>query len=114
MKKVYYLKTCSTCRGIIKEYSLKDSFELQDIKSQPLTTDQLEHLKELSGSYASLFSKRSREYQARNLKNKTLNESDFKHLILEHYSFLKRPVIINGDKIIIGRDTDQLSQLTSI
>ena len=34
----------------------------------------------------------------------TLHEDDFKALILDHYSFLKRPVFIDGDRIFIGND----------
>ena len=36
------------------------------------------------------------------LKNKTLTEADFKNHILEHYTFLSRPVFIIEDKIYIG------------
>ncbi|HAT68946.1 MAG TPA: hypothetical protein DCS22_00475, partial [Flavobacteriaceae bacterium] len=38
----------------------------------------------------------------RNLKDEDLIEDDFRDLILEHYTFLKRPVIINNDQIFIG------------
>ena len=33
---------------------------------------------------------------------KELSEQDYKDLILDHYTFLKRPVIIYNDKIFIG------------
>lgn len=36
------------------------------------------------------------------LKNQLLNEKDFKHYILHHYTFLKRPVIIIENQIFIG------------
>jgi arsenate reductase len=36
------------------------------------------------------------------LKNQKLEERDYKHYILEHYTFLSRPVIIIGDKIFVG------------
>ena len=36
------------------------------------------------------------------LKNKSLTEADFKKYILEHYTFLSRPVIVDGDAIFIG------------
>ena len=47
MKKVYYLKTCSTCVRILKELDLPSDFELQDIKTNPITETQLEALKEI-------------------------------------------------------------------
>ena len=102
MKKIYYLSTCDTCKRILSEIDAPSSFELQDIKKDPLTAAQLEELKILAGSYGVLFSKRARLYKERDLKNKDLTEEDFKNLILEHYTFLKRPVIVNGTEIFIG------------
>ena len=59
-------------------------------------------MQSLSGSYESLFSKRAQLYRKRDLKNKDLKEEDFKNLILEHYTFLKRPVFMLDGKIFIG------------
>ena len=102
MKKVYYLKTCSTCVRILKELKLSSEFILQDIKTEEITVKQLEHMKTLSGSYEALFSKRSKLYKEMDLKNQDLTERDYKHYILEHYTFLSRPVIIIDDIIFIG------------
>ncbi|MDT0676447.1 arsenate reductase family protein [Autumnicola musiva] len=102
MKKVYYLSTCDTCKRILKELDLPSSFILQDIKKEEITEIQLEEMKQLAGSYESLFSRRARLYKERDLKNEKLTENRYKNLILEHYTFLKRPVIINNDEIFIG------------
>ncbi len=102
MKKVNYLKTCSTCIRILKNLYLPSEFVLQDIKTEEITVKQLEHMKSLAGSYEALFSKRSKLYKEMDLKNQALEERDFKHYILEHYTFLSRPVIIVEDAIFIG------------
>lgn len=102
MKKVYYLKTCSTCIRIIRELNLPSDFILQDIKTEPITVKQLDEMKVLSGSYESLFSKRAKLYKEMGLKDQKLEEADFKHYILEHYTFLSRPVTIIENKIFIG------------
>ena len=102
MKKIYHLATCSTCKRIIKELNLPDDVVLQDIKSEPLTVKQLETLHQLSGSYEALFSKRAKLYKERDLKNENLTESDYKQLLLEHYTFLKRPVIVVENQLFIG------------
>lgn len=101
MKKIYYLKTCDTCRRILKQISL-DGFELQEIKTQPLTVEQLEEMHDLARSYEALFSRRSKKYAAMDLKNQVLTEGDYKQLILDEYTFLKRPVIIVDKKIFVG------------
>ncbi|MCK0188675.1 ArsC/Spx/MgsR family protein [Arenibacter sp. F20364] len=102
MKKIFHLSTCDTCQRILKELKPPSNFILQDIKNEAITPDQLESMAQLSGSYESLFSKRARLYKERNLKEQKLSEEDYKALILEHYTFLKRPVIIIDNDIFIG------------
>lgn len=102
MKKIYHLSTCDTCKRIINELNLPSDCVLQDIKTDVITVTQIEEMYALAGSYESLFSKRARLYKERNLKNQNLEEEDYKNLILEHYTFLKRPVIIANDQIFIG------------
>lgn len=102
MKKIYHLSTCDTCKKILKELNAPSSFILQDIKEEPITEVQLEEMKELGGSYETLFSKRARLYKERDLKNENLSEDRYRNLILEHYTFLKRPVIIVNDRIFAG------------
>ena len=102
MKKIYYLKTCNTCVRIIKSLNLTSDFILQDIKEEEVTVAQLEEMHKLAGNYEALFSKRAKLYKEMDLKNQALDERDYKHYILEHYTFLKRPVIIVDNAIFIG------------
>ena len=85
-----------------KRSNLTSDFILQDIKEEPLTAQQLEELHKLSGNYEALFSKRAKLYKEMDLKNANLQERDFKHYILDHYTFLKRPVIVVDSSIFIG------------
>ena len=39
------------------------------------------------------------------LKNIALDEQDFRGLILEHYTFLKRPVVVIEHQIFIGNSS---------
>ncbi|WP_445383776.1 arsenate reductase family protein [Robiginitalea sp. IMCC43444] len=102
MKIMFYLSSCDSCRRIIKELSLPEEVNLQDIKKEPLNSSQLDTLRRLSGSYEALFSKRARLYTQRKLKDKKLSEADYRDLLLEHYSFLKRPVLVLDKDIYIG------------
>ncbi|MBN8693176.1 MAG: hypothetical protein J0L69_08265 [Bacteroidetes bacterium] len=101
MKKFYYLSSCSTCARIIKDLNLeKHKFVFQDIKTDKITAAQLEEMKEMAGSYEALFSRVALKYKT--LDPKPSKESEYKKLILEEYTFLKRPVIINGKQIFVG------------
>ena len=102
MNKIYYLSTCDTCKRIMDELQLPTTIEKQDVKKQPLTVVQVEEMQKLASSYEALFSKRAKLYKERNLKDESLTEKDYKLLLLEHYTFLKRPVLIYNDTIFIG------------
>ncbi len=95
---------------ILKELNLSSDFILQDIKEYEITVKQLEEMRNISGSYESLFSKRAKLYKEMDLKNQSLYEKDYKHYILEHYTFLKRPVIIIGNRIFIGNSKNVVNQ----
>ena len=112
MKKIYYLKTCDTCKRILKELNL-ESVVLQEIKTNAITEEQLEEMHALSGSYEALFSKRAQLYKSRGLKSQTLSETDYKNLILETYTFLKRPVAIIENEIFIGNSKNNVAALTA-
>ena len=113
MKKIYYLKTCDTCRRILKGLPLV-GFELQEIKTQPITVAQLEEIHTLTKSYESLFSRRSKKYAAMDLKNQVLTETDYKQLILDEYTFLKRPVIIIAENIFVGNAKKTIDSLKNL
>ena len=102
MKKIYHLSTCDTNKRILKELNLPEVFIKQDLKTNPISEEELEELYQFSKSYEALINKRARLYGERDLKNKGLKELDFKKLLLEHYTFLKRPVLINEQEIFIG------------
>jgi len=86
----------------MKEIGVDDSWKQQDVKLEKLTVSQIEEMFGLSGSYESLFSRRAMKYKSMGLKEKNLSEVDYKKLILDEYTFLKRPVIIIEGKIFIG------------
>lgn len=102
MRKIYYLKTCDTCKRILKSLPNLDTFVLQDIKENPITVKELEEIYALTGSYEVLFSKRAKLYKEMGLKDVNLSETDYKRYILEHYTFLNRPVIVVDGKAFVG------------
>ena len=87
----------------MKELDIEShGFEQQDIKKDNITISQIEEMKDLAGSYESLFSRRAMKYKSMGLKDKSLTEEDYKNLIVEEYTFLKRPVAIIDGEIFIG------------
>lgn len=111
MKKIFYLASCDTCKKILNEINNLSDFELREIKQPPISEQELEELYSFSQSYEKLFSKRAQLYKQWDLKNKNLTENDFKKYILEHYTFLARPVIIFNNQLFIGNSKKVVEQM---
>jgi len=101
MKRIFYLSTCDTCKRILNSWNT-DGVELQDIKTEPMTADQVDHMIGLAGSAEALFSKRARKYKELGLKDQDLSDAEVRELIINEYTFLKRPVLVLDDKIFVG------------
>ena len=102
MRKIYHLSTCKTCQKVIAALHDGAGFELQDIKTNNVTAEQLDWLKDKVGSYEALFSRRAMKYRSMGLGEKDLSEADYRQLILDEYTFLKRPVVVVGDQVFVG------------
>ncbi|CAA9196385.1 arsenate reductase family protein [Flavobacterium collinsii] len=111
MNKIYYLASCDTCRKIIKGLPKDNNLVFHDIKQNPITAEELEEMYKLAGSYEALFSKKAQLYKSMDLKNKSLTEDDYKKYILEHYTFISRPVFIIDGKIYIGNSQQNILQV---
>ncbi|WP_221410911.1 arsenate reductase family protein [Riemerella anatipestifer] len=110
-KTVFYLKTCSTCKRIMQNLDLSD-WNLREIKSELISEEELSQMYAITRSYEELFSKRSTQIKVNNIDVKELKEEDFKMLLLQHYSFLKRPVFLVGEEdIYIGNNPKMLEVL---
>lgn len=79
-----------------------EGWTLRELKTENVTATELEAMHQLAGSYEALFSKRSTQIKAQGIEVSQLTEADYKKLILEHYSFLKRPVFLTEETIFIG------------
>jgi arsenate reductase-like glutaredoxin family protein len=108
MKKIFHLETCKTCQKILKELEPLEGIELREIKSKGITSEELEEMYALTESYEALFSRRAMLFRQRGLNNQQLGEEDYKNLILEHYTFLKRPVVLVDNQLFIGNAKKQV------
>ena len=112
MKKIYHLGNCTTCQAIFKATNIdKKGFDMQDIKFEKITPEQIDELKNRAGSYEALFSRRAMKYKEWKLKDKKLDEKDYRQYILDEYTFLKRPVVILDDKIFVGSEKKTVEAL---
>jgi arsenate reductase len=115
MKFFFHLSTCSTCQRIIKELPLAGSdVVMQDIKTEAITPEQLDRMGALAGSFEALFSRKAMKYRSMGLNEKELSEQEYRNLILQEYTFLKRPVLLAGDAIAIGNAKAAVDEMQAI
>ena len=68
-------------------------------------------MKQLAGSYEALFSRKAQLYKSLDLKSKSLSENDYRDYMLQHYTFLSRPVFIINEKIFIGNNSKVIQEV---
>ena len=103
MKKAFTLPTCKTCVRIFEDLQPEQhGCEVVDIKSEGISAEDLDRMKALAGSYEALFSRRAMKFRSMGLADQTLTEADYRKLILEEYTFLKRPVFLFEDRVTAG------------
>lgn len=86
-------------------------WELREIKKEPITQEEVEAMYRITQSYEDLFSKKSTQIKLREIDLKTLTEEDYKELLLDHYTFLKRPVFLTDKEIFIGSDKKNIDSM---
>ena len=72
MKHIYHLSTCNTCKKIIDGFGPLADVSLQDLKQTHISEKELDELAAITGSYESLFNRRSRLYTSEGLAKKDL------------------------------------------
>ena len=105
-----HLFTCDTCRRIKKEIGLPAYFNSHDLKKAPIPDDVLNHLLH-QFKPIELVNKRSRFIRANGLKPDTMDDQSLIKYLKEEYSFMKRPIIIDGDTIFIGNSKKTVQEM---
>jgi len=113
-KKIYYLKSCSTNKRIMTDLGIDEAFEQQNIKTEPITEAQIDEMASMAGSYEALFSRVAMKYKSMGLKDQTLEEADYRRLILDEYTFLKRPVFVIDGKIYVGNSKKNVEAVRAV
>lgn len=114
MKKFYYLSTCDTCTRIKKALNLGADVALREIKSKPLTLEEIDNLAQKAGSYEAIFSKRARKYRAFGLDEQDLKEEDYRRYLEIDYTFLKRPLLETEEEVIAGNSEKVVGRMRAI
>ena len=100
----YWLPNCTTCQKAKRrlDYHRVAVTNFRDIEQEPLSLAEIEPLAQMLGGAENLFSRRSIKYRESGLKDKTLSENEMLDLMAGEYTFLKRPILVVGEKAVAG------------
>lgn len=102
--KLYLLLHCSTCKKAKEFIENKDVeiTEFHDLKTHPISREQVEKLANLVGGAENLFSRRAIKYREMGLNEREVLGEEMLDLMASEYTLIKRPVLVIGEKAIAG------------
>ena len=106
--KVYGIKNCDTVKKAIVYLNERDiDYEFVDFRQNPISQQVLKKMVESVG-WELLINKRSTTYRSLSEKEKSSINYD---LILSLPTLIKRPVLIQGENIVVGFNDQQYDKL---
>lgn len=110
---LYGLPHCTTCQkavGYLEELGVKvESFH--DVKENRLSRTEVENLVKLVGGVEKLFSKRAMKYRSLGLNERDLSREELLDYMVDEYTFIRRPVLVFGDKALAGFSKKKYDEL---
>jgi Spx/MgsR family transcriptional regulator len=87
-------------------------YEKREFFKHRFTTDELKSLLESVGLKPSdVISTRSRVYKERNLGGAQLSDEEILDLMVEEPTLLRRPIVVNGNRAVVGHNDARLRDL---
>lgn len=106
MIQVYGIKNCNKVRDTFKWLKENEvEYEFVDFKKEPLSRDELQSFVNQIGLDV-LINRRGMKWRQLGLKDKNLSEEELFDELLEHQVMIKRPVLVEGEAILVGYDED--------
>jgi arsenate reductase len=112
MIKIYHNNRCQKSRlGVKFLEKNKLDFEIINYLNDPLSMDEIKFLlKKLKIKPIDLIRKNELIWKT-NYKNKKLSDEEIVMAMVDNPKLIERPIIVNGDKAIIGRPTEKISEV---
>ena len=113
LMKVYSYSKCGTCRNAIKDLEEKKiKFEVIDITENPPSKKVLKSAVKAKG-LQKLFNTSGVQYRELKIKDKlkSMTEAQAIDLLASNGRLIKRPIVVDKDKITIGFNADEYKQV---
>lgn len=101
---LYWLPHCSTCKKAAQflENQNVEISDFRNLKENPLSREEVETLAKQLGGADEVFSRRAIKYREMKLQSRELSDAEMLDLMASEYTFIKRPVLVSGERAIAG------------
>lgn len=110
--KIYHNNRCSKSRsGLEILNNSKQDYEVIDYIKNPLSENEIKDiLKKLNFTPIQLVRKNEAIWKE-NYKGKELSDDEIIKALAEHPKLIERPIVVKGDKAVVGRPPENIKQL---
>jgi len=110
---IYHNPRCSKSRktlALLKEHGIQPTI-IEYLNSPPSVSELKKILALLNFSARDLLRTKETEYQALNLSNSELTESEIITAMHNHPKLIERPIVVKNQKAVIGRPPENVLEL---
>jgi len=110
---VYEKRTCTTCRNLATLLNERGiDFDRVDYHVEPLSEDEIRELVRKTGRPArELFRASEPVYSELGLDGREPDDDEAIRLMAEHPALMQRPVVVRGDRAVLGRPVERVLEL---
>lgn len=107
---IFTTPSCSSCRKAkkwLEEHKI--SYEEKNLFNQPITEEDIDRmLANAENGFEDIISTRSKIFQEESLDIEDMKVSELKQFIIKNPSVLKRPILIDNDKMQVGYNDEEI------
>ena len=112
MIKILHNNRCSKSRcGLELLEASGKKFEIVKYLEDTLSTKELKDIIKLLGIKPIDLVRKNEAIWKTEFKNKTLTDDEIIHAMVKNPKLIERPIVINGNKAVIGRPTEKISEI---
>ncbi|MFC7320871.1 Spx/MgsR family RNA polymerase-binding regulatory protein [Halobacillus campisalis] len=112
--KFYSYPSCTSCRRT-KAWLTSQGVEFSEqhlFRETPDVNELRQILSLTTNGIDEILAKRSKEFKALNIDVEELTVNEFLNLVIEKPKLLRRPILTNGDKLVVGYNVEGLRGIT--
>lgn len=109
MVTIYHNPRCTKSRQGVALLKEKDvNFEVIKYLEDPITEKELKDIIKKLGITPMALVRKNEAIWKSNFKGKDLSDKDIIKAMISNPKLIERPIVINGDKAVVGRPTEQI------